>query len=224
MPRVKFPQFKLTLCCNHKPKIPSDDEGTWRRMSVLEYRSKFRKNPDPANPYEFARDDQLSQKLIRWKEMFMVVLLEKYKQYKITGLVEPPMVKNATLEYQKDSDIYQQFVDDTFTKDAESSVKLEESYGIFKSWYMDNITGKPPNRRDYKANVSRKLCPYNSRLGWVGYKLSSADDDDDEPTLDVLKTPTTSATPQKKTTLSATPKKKIMITATPKKKSTIRKN
>ena len=94
------PQFKLTLCCNHKPKIPSDDEGTWRRMSVLEYRS-FRKNPDPANPYEFARDDQLSQKLIRWKEMFMVVLLEKYKQYKIAGLVEPPMVKNATLEYQK---------------------------------------------------------------------------------------------------------------------------
>lgn len=173
------PQFKLVLCCNHLPKIPSDDEGTWRRMSVVEFLSRFVRNPDPSNRYEFSRDDTLSQKLIRWKEMFMVILVQYYKRYKIHGLVEPPEVKNATNEYKKDSDVYAQFRDDELVKDEYSILKLEESYAQFKVWYSLNVTSKAPTRREFKNNIERKLGVKYGRgvkIGWSGWKLNCVDE------------------------------------------------
>jgi P4 family phage/plasmid primase-like protien len=40
------PQFKMVLTCNDKPELPPDDEGTWRRVVLVEYRSKFRHDPN----------------------------------------------------------------------------------------------------------------------------------------------------------------------------------
>ena len=43
---VEFkPQFKMVLTCNDKPELPPDDEGTWRRVVLVEYASKFRHDP-----------------------------------------------------------------------------------------------------------------------------------------------------------------------------------
>lgn len=39
------PQFTLVLTCNEKPEMPPDDEGTWRRVVLVEYKSKFRHEP-----------------------------------------------------------------------------------------------------------------------------------------------------------------------------------
>lgn len=176
------PQFKLVLCCNHLPKVPSDDEGTWRRMSVVEFLSKFRTNPDPSNKYEFPKDQFLSQKLQRWKEMFMVILVEYYKKYKSCGLVEPAEVRKATQEYLKDSDMYTQFRDDKMVKDEYGLLKLEEAYVTFKSWYTDNMIGKPPVRREFKNNIEHKLgvkYGHGPRAGWSGWRLMSMDDNEE---------------------------------------------
>ena len=48
------PQFKLVLLCNELPKVPPNDEATWRRMEVVEFKSKF--VDKPKEPHEFARD------------------------------------------------------------------------------------------------------------------------------------------------------------------------
>lgn len=43
---VQFkPQFKMVLTCNQKPELPPDDEGTWRRVILIEFNSKFRIQP-----------------------------------------------------------------------------------------------------------------------------------------------------------------------------------
>ena len=39
------PQFTMVLTCNDKPELPPDDDGTWRRIVLVEYRSKFRHDP-----------------------------------------------------------------------------------------------------------------------------------------------------------------------------------
>ena len=52
---VEFkPQFKMLLTCNHLPRIPSDDGGTWRRLRVVEFTFKFVE--DPQEPNEFPID------------------------------------------------------------------------------------------------------------------------------------------------------------------------
>jgi len=174
------PQFKLVLCCNHLPKIPSDDEGTWRRMSVVEFLSRFVRPDklDSSDRYQFPRDDALSQKLVRWKEMFMVILMEYYKRYKAQGLIEPAEVKNATNEYKKDSDVYAQFRDDDLIRDDYSLLKVDEAYAQFKVWFAQNISSKAPTRREFKQNIERKLgVKYGrgSKSGWAGWKLNCVD-------------------------------------------------
>ena len=170
------PQFKMIYYCKQLPSLPLDDYGVWRRVRVTEFKGRFVNNPDPKNPYEFKKDPYLSQKLFTWKEAFMFILLEHYKIYKKQGLIEPMAVTNATIEYQKMNDIsraYIEFVDDCLEKDANSSIKLEATYEIFKGWWKANFEGKLPTRRDMKAGLEKKLGQYlpNSEGGWHGYKF-----------------------------------------------------
>lgn len=38
-------QCKIFLCCNAIPNIECSDGGTWRRVKIGEFKSKFVKNP-----------------------------------------------------------------------------------------------------------------------------------------------------------------------------------
>ena len=79
---VEFkPQFKMVLTCNTLPNVSSDDRGTWRRISVVDFPSKFVDNPDPNEKYEFKIDDELDDKLKMWPEAFMFVLINYYRTY-----------------------------------------------------------------------------------------------------------------------------------------------
>ncbi len=108
------PQFKLVLCCNSLPEIPSQDGGTWRRLRVVEFTSRFVDDPDPNKPNEFKADKELSNKIVDWKEDFMGLLIEYYKKYKKEGLKEPAEVMKYTEEYKKDSDEFKQWFDDNY--------------------------------------------------------------------------------------------------------------
>jgi phage/plasmid-associated DNA primase len=171
---IKFkPNFKIAFLCNHLPTLPPDDEGTWRRICLIDFRSRFVDHPDPNNRYEFQRDRYLEGKLYAWKEAFMFILLEHYKIYKKCGLVEPQSVLEATQQYQRNNDTYTDFIADCLPKDENSSAKLEDTYKVFKDWWRDNVGGKAPNRKDMKNCLEKKMGKYviSSKGGWHGYKL-----------------------------------------------------
>jgi P4 family phage/plasmid primase-like protien len=183
------PQFKMVFCCNHLPSLPPDDQGTWRRISVIEFRSRFVDKPDPNNKYEFKKDLYLADKLFAWKEAFMYILLEHYKDYKKHGLHEPQAVKDATREYQRNNDVYNDFVTDCLIKDDKSSAKLEDTFRVFKDWWKENRCDKSPSRKDMKVSIEKKIGKYQSSAkgGWCGYKLVSAgphQDDDEEEVIE----------------------------------------
>ena len=45
-----IPQFSLAVCCNEMFEVKSADHGTWRRMGVVNFTSKFTDEPDPETP------------------------------------------------------------------------------------------------------------------------------------------------------------------------------
>ncbi len=78
------PQFKVVLQCNTLPKIPSADGGTWRRISLVKFVSRFCDNPQKDN--EFQIDHELENKMNEWREAFMYMLIQYYR---INDLQEP---------------------------------------------------------------------------------------------------------------------------------------
>jgi len=162
------PQFKLLLICNHLPKIPSNDGGTWRRLRVFEFKSKFVDNPDEKKSFEFKKDYNLSQKLVKWKECFMYMLIQWFKIYKETGLKEPEEVKKFTKQYEKECDVFLEFIDDKTKACPEKHVYISALHNTFKGWYKDAYVGnKAPSRKELKGWMIKIMKLIRKRVGKV---------------------------------------------------------
>lgn len=158
------PQFKMVFCCNHLPILPPEDEGIWRRISVVHFTSRFVDNPNPNNPNEFKKDVHLTEKLREWKEAFMYILLEHYKLYLTEGLREPTDVKKATDSYHKDSDSVGSFCNEMIRKSTNPNayLRIPEIEEAFKqSEFYDSSLKK----KDFKALVIKSLG-----IDWIAQK------------------------------------------------------
>lgn len=158
-PVIFKPQFKLLLTCNDLPKIPSSDNGTWRRLRVLPFKSEF--VDEPTEPHQFKKDPYLSEKLEDWKEAFMSILIHYYKKYSETGLKEPDEVIKYTKDYRKVSDIYAEFIDDNIDEiepgEKPTNTTVSNIYSIFKDWYRENHPDtKCPIKPDMKRYFEKK--------------------------------------------------------------------
>lgn len=174
---VEFlPQSKMVMTANHLPEVPATDDGTWRRIRVVEFISKFTATPDPTKKHQFPIDRDLAGKMLGWKETFMGLLIETYRRYRVTGLVEPEEVLKATKEYQKANDHINEFLETCAQPVENAWVSTTELSGIFKIWALDNAPDLRPNAKDLKAMVSRfwgkETRGRSGSLGWFGYRVS----------------------------------------------------
>ena len=144
--------------CNDLPQIEKLDGGTIRRLRVVKFLSKFVDNPDPSKPNEYQIDKFLNEKLLQWPEIFMRLLLEKYKIYKKEGIIEPPEVVEATKEYEKDCNLIEQFLDDMVFEDPKSrGFELKKLTMYFKMWFNKcGDTKKMPGRKELKKALIEK--------------------------------------------------------------------
>jgi phage/plasmid-associated DNA primase len=152
------PQFKLALLCNEIPKVPAEDSGTWRRMEVIEFKSKFCENPRESN--EFPIDKHLSEKMKNWIELFMALLFDVYyTKYKKEGLKVPFEVIKFTSEYQTTCDLYSDFIVENIedTKEGTDTIDIIQIYDEFKIWYEDNFsTHKYPAKSEFRKYLQSK--------------------------------------------------------------------
>lgn len=169
------PQFKMILTCNHLPNVPSDDGGTWRRLRVVEFTSKFTDNPNPDNPNEFPIDLELTKKFDDWKEHFMALLIEYYHKYIANGIEEPEEVLKCTKEYQKNNDVMLEFTDAELEKYEQGFVTMNDVLAMFKSWAKEALPSfKASKKRDLVAGLSKMLGQHvivNRVEGWKGWRF-----------------------------------------------------
>jgi P4 family phage/plasmid primase-like protien len=171
------PQFKLVLTCNDLPEIKASDIGTWRRVRVVNFPSKFVENPSKnTEAFEFLIDEDLEEKLINWKEAFMFMLLEEHKIYRQQGIKEPYSVTKHTKEYQNESNQFVQFINENIIESEECNgqeLKLDDIYFVFQEWYKEGKgkNAKIPTRKDLQKDLEKKFGKCSGvgrKAGWVG--------------------------------------------------------
>lgn len=169
------PQFKMLLLCNHLPSVPSDDGGTWRRIRVVEFTSKFCDSPQEEN--EFPIDYELPNKMLGWKEHFMSMLIEYYKLYKIEGNMEPEEVLACTRDYKRHNDHLADFMHHCVEDKAGAFLSINEAFAELKAWAKDdNIPIKIPTKAELEKYMSKqcgKTTIGNHVKGFKNYRLKN---------------------------------------------------
>jgi P4 family phage/plasmid primase-like protien len=189
------PQLKQFMTTNELPEIKSIDGGTWRRIRVIDFMSKFVENPDPNNEYEFKLDTTLKDKISQWAPAFVSYLIHIYTtMYDIEKRdPEPLEVKASTEQYRKEQDLLSEFFDACFerTNDKKEGVKKKEITQKFKEWHKEAHDGEnAPKGKSINEYFEKVLkLKYSSTYGYVGAKLkvdevSSSNEDQMEETDD----------------------------------------
>lgn len=132
-------QMKNWMTTNELPEINSDDGGTWRRLRVINFGSKFVENPDPTNPNEFMLDDTLKGKISQWAGAFASYLIHVYTTlYDVPNKIpEPEEVQCATNEYRKEQDFVREYFDSMIetTTNKMDTLKKKDLFAHFRLWF-----------------------------------------------------------------------------------------
>jgi len=186
-----IPQFKLCLCTNVFMEIKSQDHGTWRRIRVVDFESKFTDNPiagDPESPYQFLKDPRINEKFPVWREVFMAMLVDI--AFKTDGLVKDcPRVLSASNSYKEKNDYVAEFIRDKLITDPNGKVSKSEITNEFSIWYksIHGNTGAPSSKKVHEY-MDKKYGKYDKKRAWVGIRInydneeinSGSDQDNDE--------------------------------------------
>lgn len=181
-------QAKFFLGCNEKPSVDAQDEGTWRRLRIIEFGSRFVEKPDPTKSYEFQLNNNLEYEINDWAPYFMSFLISKYvkeyKKYKI--LSEPAAVMAVTDCYRNENDSARRFFSEGLILDPTCGIKLTINalWERYRDWVKEQSDDslKQLSRADFDKQIV-EIIPFPMKNnGWKGivFKPSNPTNSDDE--------------------------------------------
>jgi len=181
------PQFSMVLMTNHLPEIKSNDNGTWRRIRVVNFMSTFVDNPDDpelANEsYIFKRNHKLKERFEDWAPIFMSMIVKII--YRTKGVVKDvPIVLQASKQYREKQDYFTQFCNEYIVKSKNCWLQKMDVKEEFKQWYLENFGNDIPKNKELFEFFEKKYGRYNKKKGWKNIKMvmnknSDSDSDDD---------------------------------------------
>ncbi len=164
----------------------SYDGGIWRRLRIIEFKSKFVDQPKAS--HEYKKDDNLSEKLDLWKEDFISYLIEYYKLYLKEGLKEPKEIMDNLNDYRKKQNkfeiFYEEYFKELIVEDIENKkgAKWSDIFNEYKKWHIeyypsDRIDKNIKVREYFEKEVFNKeisVFKIDGRpiRGWKGYAIS----------------------------------------------------
>lgn len=173
-------QASMFMCCNDLPSISSIDGGTFRRLRIIEFKSRFCDNP--IKPNEFKIDSTIKDKIKNWRPYFMSILLHYYQLYteeiELNGKIEEPNeVKIATNKYKADNDRFNEFITEGLTESADAFETNKNIYNNFMKWWAENYSNtKTPDikelRKSLKIKFGEEIEKFNSNgIKQVGFNV-----------------------------------------------------
>ena len=180
-----IPQFKLVVCTNTLFDIKSNDDGTWRRIRVCDFMSKFLENPyeddfkfpQSEYPYQYKIDKKLDEKFDKWAPIFISMLVEI--SYKTFGAVKDcEIVLASSDQYREGQDYLAEFVKEKVKQVKGGKIKKTELWEVFKQWYMINYGKNLPKARELNDFMDKRFGKYVNR--WNNVIINYDDEDEDD--------------------------------------------
>ncbi len=167
-------QAKFHLACNEKPKINTTDGGTWRRLVVINFTSKFVPTPVAANEFPLDESIQFSVNTIEWATPFLAYLVQLLKEGKgLRKLPAPPKVLEYTSEYRNENDGIAKFMSEKILplEEGDEIVQIDKATlrRVFKQWRDEN-----DQRTLQVAELEKRMESQFGKLprgGWTNFKI-----------------------------------------------------
>ena len=186
------PQMQIIVCSNNFMKVNTQDHGTWRRIAVVDFMSRFTDTPqddDPENPYQYKKDTTLKDRFGLWSEVFMAMLVEIAFQLK-DGKVKPcDLVEKSSNSYRQNQDEIAEFVAEKIVKCDDGKVTKTELAAEWESWYKSTYGRGGPSIKEVHAHID-KIYGKCKKGTWTGIKYDhntiSYDANDSDTDIDVV--------------------------------------
>lgn len=178
---IFIPQFSLVVCTNALFEIKSNDDGTWRRMKLVDFLAKFISEGETHTDdtkYVFPKDKSLKEKLPKWAPIFISMLIKRACE--TDGEVKDCQeVVASSNKYRQSQDAISGFIMDKL-------VKVENPHGVnlhgvnqtslnnvFKEWYSVNYGNrKPPKASELFEAIIKKFGNKDSKKNkWLTFKI-----------------------------------------------------
>jgi P4 family phage/plasmid primase-like protien len=170
------PKFKILMCTNNLPGIDGKDDGTWRRVRSVEFKSKFKESIDPTSKYQFLMDKNIDEKFNTWAPYFMRMLVER--AFATKGIVKDcSMVLVNSEKYRKDQDYMASFMDKHVYEDADGTLMEHELLEKFKEWWKMYYGDKRVMGKELFDYIHKKYADHPTIKSrgtlWYGIKMHS---------------------------------------------------
>jgi len=177
---IFIPQFSLAVCTNSLFEMKSNDDGTWRRMKLVDFLSKFISDGEmhtDDTKYVFPKDKSLKEKLPKWAPVFISMLV--LRACNTDGeVIDCSQVVAATNKYRQSQDAISGFI-------IEKIVKIDNPYGVnqtslnnaFKEWFQMNYgSRKTPKLSELIEIMVKKFGNKNAKTNkWTNIKIKEDD-------------------------------------------------
>jgi len=182
-----MPQFKLVVCTNTLFDIKSNDDGTWRRIRVCEFMSKFMERPNedydkfPKEnfPYQYKIDKKIDEKFRIWAPVFISMLVDV--AFETDGIVKDcDLVLARSDMYREGQDYLAEFAKEKIGKRVDSKIKKTELLEEFKLWYQRHYgRATLPNGREITEYMDKRYGK-SSKGRWYNVAMLYDEDDGDD--------------------------------------------
>lgn len=178
-----IPQFKLVVTTNVLFDIKSNDDGTWRRIRVCDFESKFLDNPynDEIHfpkdqfPFQFPLDKRLDENFIEWAPIFASMLVDI--SYEKQGNVKDcDVVMASSNEYREGQDYLAEFAKEKIVKSDGCKIQKSEVVQTFREWFQTNYGTGTPKAPELYEYMNKRYGRYK-KGGWHNVKISYDEDE-----------------------------------------------
>jgi P4 family phage/plasmid primase-like protien len=182
-----IPQFKLVVCTNVLFDINTNDDGTWRRIRICDFMSKFNdspygdedKFPKSNFPYQYLIDKKIDEKFTLWAPILASMLVNIV--YETQGIVKDvKIVTSVSDKYREGQDYLTEFAKEKISRKRDKSIKKTEIMEEFKKWYINQYgRNNIPNGKEITDYMNKQYGKCN-RGKWYNVEFNYDDTSDNE--------------------------------------------